>query len=108
MNIMNLTPHDVMFVDDNENVIRTIRPSGIPARVSARTVIVGEIDGIPVTKTEFGEIENLPDPEEGTIYIVSLAVAKSCPDRDDVFIPNESVRNEKGVIIGCKSFGIVA
>jgi len=58
---------------------------------------------IPVTTTVFGEIENLPEEKPETIYIVSAIVAKCCTNRFDVFVPNGSVRDDNGRIIGCKS-----
>ena len=103
MKMINLTPHAVTIVKETGNLV--IEPSGMLARVAAKIVTIGEIDGIPVTTTEFGEVENLPEPEEGTIYIVSSLVAQRCTHRGDVFIPNEAVRDEAGRIIGCKSLG---
>ena len=105
--IVNLTPHDVtLFVSDDRKVTfpsyAGVRP--IP-RVSSRTVSDGDIDGFPLTRTEYGEAENLPEPSEGVWYIVSAMVAGRCPDRKDLIIPNEAVRDEGGRIIGCKSFG---
>lgn len=103
MNIVNLTPHEVNFITDAGTI--TIPASGILARVTTKTVTVGEINGIPVTSTEFGEVEGLPAPTPDTVYIVSSLVASRVPDRNDVFIPNESVRDENGRIIGCRSLG---
>lgn len=105
MKIINLTPHDVTIINEDNKV--TIAPSGIVARVSAKTVYTGEIlnDLIPISKTEYGEIENLPDPIEDTCFIVSSLVAQRVRERTDIFIPNESVRDDKGRIIGCKSLG---
>lgn len=107
MNIKNLTPHTINFVSSEGYPIMDIKPEGTVARVSVRTATVGEIDGIPVTKSVYGEVMDLPEPEEGTIYIVSALVAGRVPEREDVFIPNESVRDEKGRIVGCKSLGHV-
>lgn len=104
MNIVNLTPHAINLIGENGKQ-RTITPSGNLARVAAKTVIVGNIDGIPVTTTEFGEVEGLPEPSENTIYVVSSLVAQRTPERTDVYIPSESVRDENGRIIGCKSLG---
>ena len=89
MIIKNLTPHSITFVLGDERNPFVVEPSGDIARVSCNTETVGEIDGIriPVTKTVFGEVEGLPDPEEGTIFIVSSLVAQRCMDREDVFIP---------------------
>ena len=104
MEFVNLTPHAITFVDEDGSVLRTIEPSGTLARVSTKTVSIGDIDGIPVTTTEFGEVEGLPEPEGNTVYIVSSLVAQRV-HRWDVFIPNESVRDEHGRIIGCRSLG---
>lgn len=105
--IINLTPHDVTLVISEERSVTfptysTVRP--IP-RVSTKTVSDGDIDGYPLTRTQYGEVEDLPEPKEGTWYIVSALVAGRCPDRTDLVIPNEAVRDDKGRIIGCRSFG---
>ena len=106
--VINLTPHSIAFVSGDGAPIITIEPSGQLARVSAHTERTGTvINGIPVTKTVYGDIEGLPEPKDGTVYVVSSIVAARCLERDDVFIPNESVRDEQGRIIGCKSLGHV-
>ena len=104
---INLTPHEIKLVGENNEVKLVVEPSGQVARLSAKTVVIGDIDGIPLTTTEFGELEGLPEPEEGTLYIVSQLVAQQVPERQDVVIPNESVRDDKGRIIGCRSLGRV-
>lgn len=107
MKIINLTPHAINFVREDGRPILTVEPSGSLARVSVRTETTGEIAGISVTKSVYGEVEGLPAPEDGTIYLVSSLVAGRVPNREDVFIPNESVRDDKGRIVGCKSLGHV-
>lgn len=108
MEIINLTLHAIMFVGESSLVVE---PSGRVARVACKTVQVGSVScggiDIPLTTTEYGEVEGLPEPSEDTIYIVSLLVAQRCRERRDVFIPNESVRDDKGRIIGCRSLGRV-
>lgn len=106
-NIINLTPHAVNLYNSRTGNFDTITPSGVVARVSATTVSCGVIGDYNVTATSYGEVENLPEPQEGTIYIVSSLVAQRAPSRTDVFIPNESVRDSEGRIIGCKSLGRV-
>ena len=109
INIVNLTPHEITLVTDKGNL--NVAPSGELARVSSKTKEIGHIYvtkfgiRIPLTSTVYGEVEGLPDPKEGTIYVVSGLVAGRVPERADVFIPNESVRDGKGRIIGCKSLG---
>jgi hypothetical protein len=104
MNIVNLTPHSINFVGEDGTPILTIEPSGILARVQATIVATGDtVCGIPITKTRFGEVEGLPEPEDGTTFVVSRMVAEALPGRSDLLIPNESVRDEGGNIIGCRS-----
>lgn len=107
MKFVNLTPHAINFVNNDGETILTVEPSGELARVVTQTFTIGYVDGIPVTATDFGEVEGLPEKEEGTVFLVSSLVAQRCKDRNDVFIPNESVRDDKGRIIGCKSLGRV-
>lgn len=107
MTLVNLTPHAITFVDADGTPILVVAPSGQLARVSVRTERVGEFAGIPVTASAYGEVEGLPAPASDTAYIVSSLVAQRCRDRNDVFIPNESVRDEQGRIVGCRSLGRV-
>ena len=102
-NIINLTPHSVNIISDNGNVI-TFEPSGTVARCSQKTVVTGNINNIPLTKTSFGDVIDLPNPQSDTIFIVSRLVINACPDRGDLVVPNDIVRDDSGNIIGCKSF----
>ena len=101
--LVNLTPHSITFVDDAGNTVLTVEPSGQIARCSVTREKIGEINGIPVNKSRFGEVENLPEPQEGTIYIVSYLTAQAVPERKDVFITDDAVRDEQGRIIGCRA-----
>lgn len=102
MNIVNLTPHRIAICFDNGSTL-PIEPSGQLARVSSKTVKIGMFNNIPITTTVYGDVVGLPEPKTDTIYIVSSLVAQHVKNRDDVFIPNESVRDDKGRIIGCRS-----
>lgn len=105
--VINLTPHSITLVGEGNAPILTIPASGQVARCKASTVSVGSIsiNGviIPLTDTEMGDVTGLPEEQEGVLLIVSLAVAQACPDRHDLLITNESVRDDKGTIIGCRS-----
>jgi len=110
--IVNLTPHSISIVGGPE-----IPPSGKIVRVGSTIQRIGEVEGIPLTCTTYGkpgvEIGNrwdgeLPEPQPGVWYVVSALAAQACPDRKDFLIPNETVRNEKGQIIGCKSLAVLA
>lgn len=113
-NIVNLTPHAIVVrLESGEDV--TIPPSGTVARVSSESVNVGEIDGIPVMRTEYGNIEGLPEPVDDTVYIVSTLVLLALKDkgivRNDIVSPNTSpasvVRDADGRVVGVKSFQVL-
>jgi hypothetical protein len=107
MNIINLTPHSFTLCNDAGEIIRVIEPTKPAARVSSTVKTVGEVDGIPVTVTTFGAVEGLPEPQEGTVYIVSLLVQQAVPNRSDVYRPDTGpqsvVRDGAGQIIGVKA-----
>lgn len=108
MEFINLTPHDVTLVDlETKEVRRVFKASGNLARVTTSTEVVGNIDGIDITETKFSEVYGLPEPEDGKAYIVSLAVAQRVTGRKDVLVPNGSVRDEQGRIVGCTSLARV-
>lgn len=103
MKIINLTPHTITFrIYDNFSLLMTmdIKPSGSIARVSTKEAPMDPINGIPVFRTEYGEIENLPAPCEDTIYVVSSLVAARCPNRDDVFVLGRPIRDKQYQIVG--------
>lgn len=97
--IVNLTPHAITLCG------QTYESEGC-ARVYSTKQVVGHIDGIPVNMVQYGEIYGLPEPVEGTIYIVSAIVAQRA-NRDDCYIVDETVRDEHGRIIGCNALARV-
>jgi hypothetical protein len=110
---INLTPHKVTVYDlEGKKVIAEIPPSGMVARVSTVSRVVGEIAGIPVRKTEYGEIENLPDPMPDTYYVVSTVVLIALKEkgihRPDVIAPDTNpdsvIRDSEGRVIGVRFF----
>ena len=101
MNIVNLTPHSITFILENGEK-RTVLPSGIVARVGEISEFVTYYDGIPVYRKRYADTENLPEPTEDTVLIVSAMVRLANPDRTDLVSPGDLIRNEDGVVIGCK------
>src|SRR5690606_28519365 len=101
MRIINLTPHAVTI----DGV--TFPPDGRIPRLREETREVGqiEVDGhtLPVTETVLGELEGLPDPADGVIYIVSRLVAEAAPARDDLYFPGRLLRDEAGRVVGAES-----
>jgi len=113
---VNLTPHEVViFHEDGKTVKLVIKPSGQVARAVSRRKKVGEVNGIPVYKNEFLDIEGLPKPKRETVYIVSSLVQQVLKirgiKRKDVISPDTSpegvVRDKEGNIVGTKGFQII-
>lgn len=98
--IINLTPHDINIITESYKPVATFKSEGI-ARVGTESVQTGEVNGIPVFSTEFGEVIGLPEPQERTVFIVSLITRQACPGRKDLLIPSHLIRDEDGKIIGC-------
>jgi hypothetical protein len=121
MTIVNATPHTItilnkagitqdakkQFLGNKEKIVilKEIPASGILPRVKMTNEPAGEIDGIPVETVIYGEIEGLPDPVDGTFYIVSglVAAAASKQGRTDCLAPGAIVRDEANPssILGC-------
>lgn len=105
--IINLTPHSVNVIGDDNSVVITIEASGNVARCSQTIDIVDTINvnniAIPVSSSSYGEVVDLPAPQDDTYYIVSRLVMSACPNRQDLLVPNDLVRDEAGRVIGCRS-----
>lgn len=106
-NIINLTPHAVNIVNNDGSVSVTIEASGNVARCSQSISIIGSVTinsvAIPISSSSYGEVVDLPDPQAGVYYIVSRLVMSACPNRQDLLVPNDLVRNDAGQVIGCRS-----
>lgn len=123
INVINLTPHDIT-VRDLDNPGDVVFPaSGHTARLAEYTdsdadslrmavgydpvagceVHVGEL---PVQEVRMGEIEGLPDPRPGTVYLVSgwVAQAAARAGRDDVVAPGSLIRDDAGRPVACEGF----
>ena len=102
--VINLTPHAINIIGGP-----TFKPSGQVARISSTNENAGEllVNGglIPLITQEFGEVVGLPEEKEGTLFIVSGLVFSNS-ERKDLLVPGEQVRDEKGRVIGCKSFQV--
>lgn len=102
MNIINLTPHDVNLLLEDDVIV--FKSKGI-ARVQQKEVLDEYFDRVPIYKNKYGEVEGLPEEKDGVYYIVSFVVASALKDkRNDLLIVTKTERNEKGQIIGCYGF----
>jgi hypothetical protein len=95
MKIKNLTPHALKIQRIDGSFLELPKPEAgtlIPRRIAA-SVQCDPIEGV---------VENLPEIEEGTIYVVSRMVIDGVSDRTDLFAPGELLRDGNGNIIGAK------
>jgi hypothetical protein len=112
MKIVNLTPHALNLMPAGPTgPVVTIPPSGQVARCAVDRVQVDTVtvDGVsvPVNQTRFGAVSDLPDPQPGTVYVVSALVAQAATERQDVFIVDDVVRDDQGRIIGARALAHV-
>jgi hypothetical protein len=121
MTLINATPHSITLVSrrgveqdskkqflaeaEAVEILREIPPSVILARVSMVNLPAEEIDSIAVESVTYGEIEGLPEPQEGVYYVVSRLVAAAAAKigRVDCLAPGALVRDKSnpGTILGC-------
>lgn len=102
MEFINLTPYEVRVLADND-IPTVFPPAAVSARCTTKRQILGKIGDITITKTVFGETKNLPEPQEGVAYIVNRIVAEANPERKDLYIPDDTIRDQQGRIIGCRA-----
>lgn len=106
--LMNLTPHTLNLLAGGGVAIP---PSGTVARcdVTRHQLGVLLVDGteVPINHTKFGVVTGLPDPRPGVYYIVSSLVAQAVPERADVLVVDDAVRDEAGRVIGARGLAHV-
>ena len=102
---VNLTPHALNIISSNGDVLHLAKPD-VDARCTTSEKVINNINGIDIVDTTFGEITNLPEPKEDTIYIVSRIVKNACEERLDVVVPGKPIRDTEGNIIGAKGLSL--
>jgi hypothetical protein len=102
--VVNLTPHP-LTIERTDGTIAAIAATGQVARLAVtrevRPVVKTTAGEFAVFAPQLGEIEGLPDPQAGKIYVVSALVADAAK-RPDVFSPGELVRDGEGKIVGAR------
>ena len=118
--MLNLTPHEIIVVEENGDEIASFPASGVVARVSVTEKVTGMLrfDGIPVDviSSDFGEVEGLPslsDLEGHERFLVSSMVLDRLGSEWSgiAFAPDtgkSAVRNEKNHIVGVTRLRTVA
>ena len=122
MEIINLTPHDINFYEEEHTQkikgcyyiipgalpYHTIPASGVTARAAQTEDNLPAIDcngvRVPLLQMTYGDPVNLPEPEKGKAYVVSaltVAAAKAARrSTSDLYVVARTVRNEVGAVIG--------
>lgn len=102
MKIINLTPHNIDLFKDGKKV-RVFESAG-SWRLREVESVIGDLEGIPFVNVWYvnGEV---PPYQEGVYYIVSNVIQWAYPERKDLLIPLDLVRDTSGNIIGCRSLG---
>lgn len=102
--IRNLTPHTVTLLDASGEVVQEYPVENPCPRVAVVETAAGEIAGAPIVRQQYGQVQDLPEEVAGTYLIVSALVQAAAPERRDLLIPAQLVRDEAGRIIGCRAF----
>lgn len=99
MKFINCTPHTIVLNDGTK-----FEPCGQIARVANNFT---PFDESGVCKVVYGDLQNVPAPEEGVLYIVS-AMVLAASDRADLVAPAtghpDCVRSDKGFILSVPGF----
>ena len=101
---INLTRHPINIVIDDE--ILEIGKCENPILLKESRIKFSEVGGIDVNLVTLSKEGDSPEPAPNKYYIVSRAVAEAFR-RGDFLIPDETVRDDNGRIIGCKSFAVI-
>ena len=96
----NCCPHDVVIILQDGSAV-TFNKCDTPARVYNDINTVFNINKVPILQRSGGNVINLPEPQDGVLYIVSEIVQKARPDRADLLCPGPTIKNEFNVILGC-------
>lgn len=120
--LRNFTPHplhivsegcpDVIEADERDGYLVVTIPSEVASPKEApRVEVVEETTShvncdwgsVRLIGTSNGEVVRLPDPIEGTLFIVSK-ITLDGSDRKDLICVYDTVRNAKGWVMGCRKF----
>ena len=101
--VVNLTPRRECLCTRWRNSC-VLPPSGTVARCVKSEVKVGSLNGMDIMSVQMGEVFDLLEPRENTVFIVSRITASAVPERSDVLCTNGLVRDDEGRPIGCTSF----
>jgi len=113
MQIINLTPHDLVIYDKNTDIreiIKRIKTSGMASIISIREKSKIVFD-YPMTVPTIKKVINLPAAKDNVLYFVSNMIRTALPNRIDLISPSSNresiddiVRDDEGKILGLRAF----
>lgn len=114
--ILNLTPHPIVLLGEDDTVLAEFAPAGPVARAAQTDEVVGSLevaDGMSVdlVRSRYGAPTDLPDPEEEVFCVVSVLTAQAASahgrSTGDLLITSGPVRDDAGRIVGCRRFALL-
>lgn len=110
MKFINLNKHGITLADATGNVLQEF-PADVPQELAAKVDPLEKdappMGSIPCITRAWGDVQNLPEPKEGVVYIVNSVVLAQVPHRDDVVAPDTGStahRNDKGQVVAVTRF----
>lgn len=101
---VNMTPHTINYVKADGSTL-VLESAGLIRCTSVATLVETLEGEFPVYHNSYKFEEELPSPQAGVYYIVSAIVASALSGkRVDILVVNDTVRDEAGRIVGCRSF----
>ena len=105
--LRNLTEHAPLRVFASRSTPVVLTADEPPARCEEQVtpedlLHVNGFD-VPLVRIAYGRVTNLPDPVDGTYLVVSQIVARALPQRHDLVVPTDLVRDASGAITGCRA-----
>lgn len=109
--LVNRTPHPFVLYDRaGRTVLLVVPPSGTVARCATRREEVGSLHvaghEVPLTRVRMGTVTGLPEPRPGVAHLVSRTVAERLPERSDLMMADDTVRDATGAIIGARALSL--
>lgn len=102
----NRTPHDIRLLPSS-GVSVTLASIEVAPRVHVLrdevAVVLAGGGRVPVHLARPCGVTDLPPSRPGRLLIVSRMVADAAPWRYDLLVPDLLERDERGVVIGCRS-----
>lgn len=104
LDIINLTPHSIEYLKPDGKILKF--PSKGQARLNAAQyteINIGEIRFVNYDPNP--QVEGLPKPSEGKLYIVSTVVQSALRKvRSDLLSPCMVDKDRDGTVLACRGF----